>query len=326
VTTVLSGIQPTGHFHLGNVVGAVHHWTRDQHEHDSYFCVVDLHAITEDHDPTALREHTFEAAAALLAAGLDPETCTIFVQSHVHEHAELSWLLECVAGFGELSRMTQFKDKSAGKESVRVGLFTYPVLMAADILLYKADRVPVGDDQRQHLELARDLALRFNRRYRDTFVVPEASIPKVGGRVMDLQDPTRKMSKSLSSPQGKVDLLEPPEAIQRKIRRAVTDTEIEVRYDPEHKPGVSNLLELLAVATGRVPAELAAEYSQYGPLKEDTANAVVEFLRPIQQRYAEIAGDRPYVESVLKAGAAKAQTIASATLAHAKDAMGFLPA
>jgi len=326
VTRVLSGIQPTGDLHLGNYVGAVRHWASDQHEHDSYFCVVDLHALTDDHDPTVLAAKTLEAAALVLAAGLDPDVATIFVQSHVHEHAELSWILECVASFGELNRMTQFKEKSLGKESARVGLFTYPVLMAADILLYQADRVPVGDDQRQHMELARDIATRFNHRYGDVFVVPQAAIPRVGARIMDLQDPLTKMSKSRSSPQGKVNLLEPPEVVAKKIKRAVTDVETEVRYDPETKPGVSNLLELLAVATNRDPQTLAAQYTQYGPLKDDTAAAVVEFLRPMQTRFAELLDDRAYVESVLKAGAAKAQSVASVTLAAAQAAIGLLPA
>jgi tryptophanyl-tRNA synthetase len=321
---VLSGIQPTGDFHLGNYVGAVRHWADDQHAHDSFFCVVDLHALTEEHDAGTLATKTREMAAFLLAAGLDPEVATIFVQSHVPEHTELSWLLECVATFGELSRMTQFKDKSAGRESVSAGLFTYPVLMAADILLYRADRVPVGDDQRQHLELTRDVAQRFNSRFGETFVVPEASIPRVGSRVMDLQDPTTKMSKSRSSPQGKVDLLEPPEAITRKLKRAVTDAETDVRYDPATKPGVSNLLELLAVATGGDPKELAGRYTQYGQLKNDTAAAVVEMLRPTQSRFHEILADRGYVDTVLKAGAARARSVASETLAKPKAAIGLL--
>jgi tryptophanyl-tRNA synthetase len=321
---VLSGIQPTGDFHLGNFVGAVRHWALDQHEHDSFFCVVDLHALTDDHDPGTLALKTLEMAAMLLAAGVDPAVATVFVQSHVHEHSELAWLLECVATFGELNRMTQFKEKGEGRESVSAGLFTYPVLMAADILLYDADRVPVGDDQRQHLELARDVAQRFNSRYGDTFVVPKAAIPRVGARIMDLQDPSTKMSKSRSSPQGKINLLEPPEAITRKIKRAVTDLDSEVRYDPEAKPGVSNLLELLAVATGADPKELAGRYSQYGPLKEDTAAAVVEMLRPTQTRVHEILSDRTYLDGVLKDGAAKAQAVAAQTLARAKSAIGLL--
>jgi tryptophanyl-tRNA synthetase len=324
---VLSGIQPTGDIHLGNFVGAVRHWADDQHVHDSFFCVVDLHAITVELAPDELRAKTIEVAAILLAAGLDPDVCTIFAQSHVHEHAELGWLLECVASVGQLQRMTQFKDKSAkgGEGAARVGLFTYPVLMAADILLYDTNFVPVGSDQRQHLELCRDLAQRFNHVYGDTFVVPDAAIPKIGGLVMDLQDPTKKMSKSRSSPQGKVLLLEPPEAITRKIKRAVTDNDAEVRYDRDAKPGVANLLELLAVATDRTPEAVAAEYHQYGPLKADAAAAVVEFLRPVQTRCRELVADPGHVEDVLAKGAVKAQAVAADTLARARDAMGFLP-
>ena len=327
MTRVLSGIQPTGEIHLGNYVGAVRHWADDQHVHDSFFCVVDLHAITQELEPAVLRAKTIEVAAILLAAGLDPGTCTIFAQSHVHEHAELGWLLECVASVGQLQRMTQFKDKSAkgGEGAARVGLFTYPVLMAADILLYDTNFVPVGSDQRQHLELCRDIAQRFNHLYGDTFVIPDAAIPKVGGLVMDLQDPTKKMSKSRSSPQGKVLLLEPPEAITRKIKRAVTDNEAEVRYDREAKPGVANLLELLAVSTGRSPEAVASEYTQYGPLKADAAAAVVEFLRPVQTRCAELVADPGYVEDVLAKGAVKAQEVAAPTLDRARSAMGFLP-
>jgi tryptophanyl-tRNA synthetase len=327
VTRVLSGIQPTGEIHLGNYVGAVRHWANDQHQHDSFFCVVDLHAITVELEPAVLRAKTVEVAAILLAAGLDPDVCTLFAQSHVHEHAELGWLLECVASVGQLQRMNQFKDKTAkgGEGAARVGLFTYPVLQAADILLYDTNFVPVGSDQRQHLELCRDVAGRFNHLYGDTFVIPDAAIPKVGGLVMDLQDPTKKMSKSRSSPQGKVLLLEPPEAITKKIKRAVTDNEAEVRFDREAKPGVANLLELLAVATGRTPDEVAADYTQYGPLKADAAAAVVEFLRPVQTRCRELLDDPGYVEDVLAKGADKAQAVAASTLARARDAMGFLP-
>ena len=327
VTRVLSGIQPTGDVHLGNYVGAVRHWAADQHEHDSFFCVVDLHALTVPRDPGELRAKTLQAATLLLAAGLDPDVCTLFVQSHVHEHTELAWLLECTASIGELRRMTQFKDKvgRGGEGDARVGLFTYPVLQAADILLYEADRVPVGEDQRQHLELCRDLAQRFNTRYGPTFTVPEPGIPRVGGKVMDLQEPTKKMSKSADSPQGTILLLEEPTSIERKVKRAVTDAESEVRYDPAAKPGVSNLLELLATATGRSPAEVAAGYSQYGPLKADTAAAVVEYLRPVQDRFAELSRDPAGVAVVLEKGAAKAQAVAAATLARAKDAVGLLP-
>ena len=327
MTRVLSGIQPTGEIHLGNYVGAVRHWADDQHVHDSFFCVVDLHAITVELSPAELRAKTIEVAAILLAAGLDPDVCTIFAQSHVHEHAELGWMLECVASVGQLERMTQFKDKSAkgGAGAARVGLFTYPVLMAADILLYETNFVPVGSDQRQHLELCRDVAQRFNHLYGDTFVIPDAAIPKVGGLVMDLQDPTKKMSKSRSSPQGKVLLLEPPEAITKKIKRAVTDNETEVRYDREAKPGVANLLELLAVATGSTPEALAGQYTQYGALKSDTAAAVVEFLRPVQSRTEELLAAPDHVEDVLAKGAVKAEAVAASTLARAREAMGFLP-
>ncbi len=326
MTRVLSGIQPTGEVHLGNYVGAIRHWVADQHEHDAYYCVVDLHALTNPPEPEELRRKTFELATMLLAAGLDPEVCTLFVQSHIPEHTQLCWLLECTASMGELRRMTQFKDKAAkgGEAEARVGLFTYPVLMAADILLYDADRVPVGDEQRQHLELSRDLAIRFNGRYGETFVVPEAAIPKVGARIMDLQNPRNKMSKSADSPQGTVTLFDSPEVITRKIKRAVTDTDAEVRYDPRAKPGVSNLLELLAVATDRTPADAAAGYTQYGPLKADTAAAVVEFLRPVQERFRELAADPGQVSRTLAAGAAKAQSVAAPTLARAQAAIGLL--
>src|SRR5918998_2099730 len=235
---VLSGIQPTGDIHLGNYLGAIRQWAADQHAYDSFYCVVDLHALTRPQDPYELRAKTRETVLVLIAAGLDPDVCTLFVQSHVTEHTQLTWLLECVASIGELRRMTQFKDKSrGGEESVRVGLFTYPVLQAADILLYDADRVPVGEDQRQHLELCRDLATRFNARYGETFVVPEAAVPAVGARIMDLQNPTAKMSKSVDSPQGTVLVLDDPRDIERKIKRAVTDSGSSVRFDPEHKPG-----------------------------------------------------------------------------------------
>lgn len=325
MTRVLSGIQPTGETHIGNYVGAVRHWVNDQHDHEGFYCVVDLHALTGgDHDPAQLRQSTITTATILLAAGLDPSVVTIFAQSQVPEHARLSWLLECVASMGEMRRMTQFKDKLAGGDegAARLGLFTYPVLMAADILLYQADRVPIGDDQRQHLELTRDLAERFNKRFGSTFVLPEAAIPRVGARIMDLQDPTIKMSKSRSSPQGKVLLLEAPEAMTKKVRRAVTDAETDVRYDPKAKPGVSNLLELLSVATGTSPVELAAGYDNYGALKSDTAAALVEFVRPVHQRFNELSADVGYIESVLVAGAAKAHEVATVTYAKAASAIG----
>ena len=324
---VLSGIQPTGDIHLGNYLGAIRQWVVDQHAQDSYFCVVDLHALTVPRDPGELRAKTLETTLLLVAAGLDPDVCTLFVQSHVHEHAELSWLLECVASMGELGRMTQFKEKAArdGEESARVALFTYPVLMAADILLYDADRVPVGEDQRQHLELCRDVALRFNHRYGDTFVVPEAALPPVGARIMDLQKPTAKMSKSADSPQGTVLVLDDPATIERKVKRAVTDTGTAVEFDPQKKPGVSNLLQILGAATGRAPADLAAGYSQYGPLKADTAEALVELLRPVRERYNTLAADPGAVRETLERGAEKAEAVAGPTLARARDAIGLLP-
>ena len=275
---VLSGVQPSGDLHLGNYLGAFRNWVIDQHEHEALFCVVDLHALTADYDPEALARRTLEAAESLLAVGLDPAVCTLFVQSHVAEHTRLTWLLECTATFGELRRMTQFKEKGGEQETVRAGVLTYPVLMAADILLYHADRVPVGEDQRQHLELTRDVAMRFNHRFGPVFVVPEAAVPRVAARVMDLQAPTRKMSKSVSSPLGTVLVLDEPAEIERKVRKAVTDTETDVRYDPLAKPGVSNLLEILAAATGGDPASSAARYSTYGQLKKDVAEAVVELL------------------------------------------------
>ncbi|MDP9071959.1 MAG: tryptophan--tRNA ligase [Actinomycetota bacterium] len=322
---VLSGITPSGSVTLGNYLGALRFWVEDQHQADSLFLVVDLHALTVDHDPTELRANTLELAQTLMAVGLDPDVCTLFLQSHVAEHAELSWLLECTTSFGELRRMTQFKDKASDQEFVSVGLFTYPVLMAADILLYDVERVPVGDDQRQHVELCRDVALRFNGRYGEVFPVPEAAIPKVGARVKDLQEPTKKMSKSEDSPQGTVLLLEDPASIERKIKRAVTDTEAEVRYDPEAKPGVSNLLVLLGAATGRTPEQVAAGYTQYGPLKADTAEAVVALLRPIQERFQELARDPATTMAILEKGASKARVIASETLARARAAIGLLP-
>jgi tryptophanyl-tRNA synthetase len=324
VARVFSGIQPSGDLHLGNYLGALRRFADDQHEHDSFFCIVDLHALTVPQDPAELRRQTLATAAVYLAAGLDPDVSTLFVQSHVAEHTQLAWLMECTASFGELRRMTQFKEKSDRHDFVSAGLFTYPALMAADILLYDTDRVPVGDDQRQHLELSRDLALRFNRRFGETFVVPEAVIPRTGARIMDLQEPTRKMSKSEESPQGTILVLEDLAGVARKIKRAVTDTETEVRYDPEAKPGVSNLLSILAVARGDDPAELAADYQQYGPLKADTADAVVELLRPVQERYAELAADPQGTAKLLERGAEKAAGVAGGTLRRAQDAVGLL--
>ena len=324
---VLSCLQPTGEIQLGNYLGAIRHWVQDQTA-ESYHGVVDLHALTIPRDPAVLRAKTLETAQLLLAAGLDPDHTTMFVQSHVPEHPQMAWLLECTASLGELERMTQFKDKAARSEGsfTSAGLLTYPTLMAADILLYDAELVPVGDDQRQHLELTRDVAQRFNSRYGDTFVIPRAGIAKVGARIMDLQDPTSKMSKSADSPQGTVKVLDDPKDIERKIKRAVTDNDGEVRFDPGAKPGVSNLLTILAAATGVTdPATLAEHYQQYGPLKADTAAAVIEFLAPLQRRYQELSDDPPFVASVLAKGAAKARSVASVVLARAKLNVGLLP-
>jgi tryptophanyl-tRNA synthetase len=321
---VLSGIQPSGDLHLGNYLGAIRNWVADQWVHDAYYAIVDLHALTLEIDPVLLRTRTYETALDLLASGLDPEQCTLFVQSHVPEHVQLSWLLECQASMGELRRMTQFKDKSDGNDSARVGLFTYPVLQAADILLYDAERVPVGDDQRQHLELARDLAIRFNFRFGDTLVVPESSIPTVGARVMDLQHPERKMSKSVSSPLGTLMLLDDEATIVRKVKKAVTDTDGEVRYDPEAKAGVSNLLELLAVAIDEKPEAVAERYERYGDLKAATAEALVELLRPVRERRQELAADPGAVTALLSRGAEKARDVAGATYARAAAAIGLL--
>jgi tryptophanyl-tRNA synthetase len=322
---VFSGIKPTGPVHLGNLLGALRHWVTDQAEHDAIYCVVDLHALTVPQDPAELRARSLEMAQLLVAIGLDPEQCTLFVQSHVHEHTDLAWILECTAAFGELRRMTQFKEKSDKTEFVSAGLFTYPALMAADILLYDAERVPVGDDQRQHLELARDLAIRFNSRYGETFVVPEAAIPTVGARVMDLQDPTSKMSASEAAEAGRILLLDDLASIAKKIKRAVTDTETEVRFDPVEKPGVSNLLSILGACTGEDPTALAERYDQYGPLKSDTAEAVCALLEPIQARFHELADDPAATARILHTGSTKATERAAPKVTQAREALGLLP-
>ncbi len=322
---VLSGIKPSGSFTLGNYLGALRHWVSFQNGNDAYYCVVDLHALTEEIDPADLRANTLDAALNMLACGLEPDRCTLFIQSHVAEHTRLTWLLECTASYGELGRMTQFKDKGRSQEQVRASLFTYPVLMAADILLYDANEVPVGDDQRQHLELTRELAHRFNNRYGETFVVPVAAISGTAARVMDLQHPERKMSKTIDSPLGTIGLLDSDEDITRKIRKAVTDTDGEMRYDRANKPGLANLLELLAAATDRTPQQVAAEYTSYGDLKNDVAVALVEMLRPIREHRLELDHDLGYVEAVLERGAVQAREVASATYARAADAMGLLP-
>jgi tryptophanyl-tRNA synthetase len=327
---VLSGIQPTADsFHLGNYLGALRQWIALQDDHDAFYFIPDLHAITAGHDPKALRERTLRAAAQLLALGLDPARCTLFVQSQVPEHAELTWVLSCITGFGEASRMTQFKDKSAkqGADRASVGLFTYPVLMAADILLYQADRVPVGEDQRQHLELTRNLAQRFNTAYGTAFVVPEPFIPEGIGKVFDLQDPTAKMSKSASAPGGIIELLDEPRVSAKKIRSAVTDAEREIRYDPEHKPGVSNLLGIASALTHRKVAELEADYTGkgYGDLKKDVAAAVEEFVTPLRDKVTTYLGDRAELDRVLADGATRAREVAGETLRSVYDKIGFLP-
>ena len=326
---VLSGIQPTADsFHLGNYLGALRNWVAMQETHDAFYCVVDLHAITSGHDPKLLRQRTRVSAAQLLAVGLDPERCTLFVQSQVAEHAQLGWVMGCITGFGEASRMTQFKDKSAkqGADRSSVGLFTYPILQAADILLYQADAVPVGEDQRQHLELTRDLAQRFNTTFGQTFTVPEPYIIRDTAKIADLQEPTAKMSKSASSPNGLVELLEDPARIAKKIKSAVTDTGREIAFDPEHKPGVSNLLTIYSALTGRPIPDLVAAYAGkgYGDLKKDLAEVVVEFLRPIQERTKAYLDDPGQLDKLLAVGAEKARVVASGTLRAVYDRVGFL--
>jgi len=327
----LSGIQPTADsFHLGNYLGAIRQWAALQEDHDAYYCVVDLHAITVEQDPQLLRQRTRIAAAQLLAAGIDPDRSTVFVQSQVPEHTQLCWVLGCLTGFGEAGRMTQFKDKSSrqGAERATVGLFTYPVLQAADILIYRADRVPVGEDQRQHLELTRDLAQRFNSRFGATFPLPEPYIIKETAKILDLQDPTAKMSKSSSSPSGIIDLLDPPEVSTKKIRSAVTDTERDVRFDEEHKPGISNLLTIYAALDGRSVEQLVEDYAGrgYGDLKKDLAEVVADFVTPFRNRVLAYLDDPSALDAVLASGAAKAKGVAAQTLTQVYDRVGFLPA
>ncbi|MGW0185066.1 tryptophan--tRNA ligase [Streptomyces sp. NPDC003362] len=328
---VFSGVKPTGHLTLGNYLGAVRRWVAvDQHQADALFCVVDLHALTVDHDPARVRRLSRQAASLLLAAGLDPELCTVFVQSHVDEHARLSYLLECVATDGEMRRMIQYKEKAARERvrggSVRLSLLTYPVLMAADILAYGTDEVPVGEDQRQHVELARDLAVRFNQRYGHAFVVPRTTSPGVAARVMNLLEPTSKMGKSDDVGPGIVYLLDEPDVVRKKVMRAVTDSGRDVVYDREERPGVANLLEILAACTGGNPEALSGVYESYGALKKDTAEAVVEVLRPVQQRHKELVADPGYVEGVLRDGAERARAMARPTVDAAYRAIGLLPA
>jgi tryptophanyl-tRNA synthetase len=326
---VFSGVQPTSDsLHLGNALGAVAQWVGMQTEFDAYFCVVDLHAITIPQDPATLRRRTLATAAQYLAMGIDPFEATIFVQSHVPAHAELAWVLGCFTGFGQASRMTQFKDKSQkeGSDATTVGLFTYPVLMAADVLLYDTDLVPVGEDQRQHLELARDVAQRFNSRFPDSFVIPEPLIPKATAKIYDLQDPTAKMSKSASTDAGLITLLDDPKVTAKKIRSAVTDSEREIRFDPQAKPGVSNLLTIQAAVTGADIDKLVDGYAGrgYGDLKKDTAEAVVEFVTPIKTRVDELLADTAELEGVLAAGATRAKEVSAKTLQRVYERLGFL--
>jgi tryptophanyl-tRNA synthetase len=327
---VFSGVQPTSDsLHLGNALGAVAQWARLQDDYDAFFCVVDLHAITIPQDPELLRRRTLVTAAQYLALGIDPGRSTIFVQSHVPAHTQLAWVLGCFTGFGQASRMTQFKDKSLrqGSDATTVGLFTYPVLQAADVLAYDAELVPVGEDQRQHLELARDIAQRFNSRFPDTFVIPELLIPKVTAKIYDLQDPSSKMSKSAATDAGLIGLLDAPAVSAKKIRSAVTDSEREIRYDPDAKPGVSNLLSIQSAVTGVEIDALVQGYAGrgYGDLKKDTAEAVVEFVTPIKARVDELLTDPAELEAVLAAGAARAEDVAAKTVDRVYDRLGLLP-
>jgi len=319
---IFSGIQPSGTPHLGNYLGAIKSWVETQNS-EAFFCVVDLHSLTLDIDPNDLRKQRLELSAALLASGLDPEVCTLFVQSHVPYHAQMNWLLECVASYGELTRMVAFKDKASRQEAQRASLLTYPVLMAADILLYDTNKVPVGDDQKQHLELTREIAEKFNNRYGQTFVIPEFSKPPVAARVMDLQDPTRKMSKSVSSPLGKLDIFDSPADIEKKIKKAVTDTDGEMRYDWETKPGLSNLIDIYAAFSAEAPASVAAKFERYGDFKTELAALVVESLAPVAQRYSELMADPAELENLMHKGAQKASHVSEAVYNRAASAMGL---
>jgi tryptophanyl-tRNA synthetase len=322
---IFSGIQPSGDPHIGNYSGGFRQYAQTQEQGEAFFCIVDLHAITIQHDPGALREGTLDIAAMLFATGLDPERSTVFVQSHVTAHAEAAWLLSSVASYGQLGRMTQFKEKAAEEDFVSAALFTYPVLMAGDILLYQTDIVPIGDDQRQHLELSRDIAQRFNMRYGETFVVPEGVYPKTGGRVMNLQEPAVKMSKSRGAESGTVLMLDPPDTIRKKVKTAVTDSGTDVRYDPDEKPGISNLIELLTVVTGDSIQDVEARYdgSGYGAFKNDVAEAIVDVLAPIQTRYAELRSDPGELQRLLGMGAEKARASSAPTLALMYERLGF---
>ena len=322
---IFSGIQPSGDPHIGNYSGGFRQYAETQERGEAFFCIVDLHAITIQHDPAALREGTYDITAMLFATGIDPERSTVFAQSHVTAHAEAAWLLSSVASYGQLGRMTQFKDKAAEEDFVSAALFTYPVLMAGDILLYQTDIVPIGDDQRQHLELARDIAQRFNSRYGETFVVPEGVFPETGGRVMNLHDTDVKMSKSRGAESGTVLMLDPPATIQKKVKSAVTDSGSDVRYDPQEKPGISNLIELMTVVTGDSIQQVEGRYdgSGYGKFKGDVADAIVEVLTPIQERYRELRSDVPELQRLLEVGAEKARASSAPTLTLIYERLGF---
>lgn len=326
---VLSGIQPTSEsFHLGNYLGAVRQWVMFQEEHDAFYCIADLHALTVETDPAVLYQRTLRSAAQIIAVGVDPARCTFFLQSHVAQHNQLGWVMECLTGFGEANRMTQFKDKSSksGADRTVVGLFTYPMLQAADILLYQADYVPIGEDQRQHIELTRDLAGRFNNRFGQTFQLPEAYILKSAAKINDLQNPLAKMSKSAASMQGVIELMDAPEVNAKKIKSAVTDTGREVRFDPTEKPGISNLLTIHSAISERSIPELELEFEGkgYGDFKIAVAEVVVEFLRPIRQRALELLDDEPGLIEILHNGATKARTVAEKTLDDTYRSMGLV--
>ena len=322
---IFSGIQPTGEKHLGNLIGGFRQYAATQEQGEAFFCIVDLHSITTDYEPIDLHGRTLDLCAMLIATGLDPQRSTVFAQSHVTAHAEAAWLLSAVASYGHLGRMTQFKDKSERRDFISTGLFTYPVLMAGDILLYQADLVPIGDDQRQHLELARDIAERFNARFGETFTVPSGVYPEVGARIMDLQEPTRKMSTTGGTVAGTIGVLDPPDVVRKKFRSAVTDSGRDV-VRADDKPGVSNLIDILSVASDRGTDEIEAHYSEggYGQFKQDVGDAVVELLAPVQERYAELRGDEPELLRLLALGADKARATSAPTLERMYETMGFV--
>jgi tryptophanyl-tRNA synthetase len=323
---IFSGIRASGQKTLGNYSGGFRQYAATQERGEAFFCIVDLHSITTPFEPDELRDSTLDLAAMLFATGLDPDRSTVFVQSHVTAHPQAAWLLGGVTSFGELRRMTQFKDRAAEQDFVSAGLFTYPVLMAADILLYQTDLVPVGDDQRQHVELTRDIAMRFNQRFGETFVVPEVAIPEEGARIKNLQEPERVMSTSRGAPQGVVRMVDPPDAIRKKFKTAVTDSGTDVRHDPQEKAGISNLIEIMAVATGEPIGEIESRYDGqgYGRFKEDVADAVIALLEPIQQRYNELRADEPELKTMLARGAEKARASSAPTLEQMYERMGFV--